>query len=91
MSEHRIRETIKELIVTSLDLQICPEDISDNEVIFGGGLGADSTATLEIIFAIEDEFQIEVADDELRVELFDSVDSLTEYVTQKLDLEPQTW
>jgi acyl carrier protein len=87
MSDHSLRETIKGLIVTALDLQIHPDEISDNEVIFGGGLGADSTATLEIIFAIEDEFQIEVSDEELRIELFDSVDSLTDYVSQKLESE----
>ena len=77
---------MKEVIVEALKLQVEPEEIPDDEVIFGGGIGADSTATLEIVFAIEEAFDIEVGDEELRVELFDSVNSLVEYVEQKLGM-----
>ena len=78
-----IRRRVKEVIVRALDLQVDPEEIPDDEVIFAGGIGADSTATLEVIFAIEEEFGIEVDDEDLRVELFDSVGTLAEYVKRK--------
>ena len=88
-NEH-INRRIKEVIVEALDLQVYPEEISDDESLFGGGMGLDSTATLEIIFAVEEAFDIEVDDEELRIELFDSVSTLTQYVEQKLvDLEPE--
>lgn len=77
---------VKEVIVKALDLRVEPEEIPDDETIFGGGIGADSTATLEIVFAVEEEFGIEVEDEDLRVELFDSVRSLTEYVRRKLGM-----
>jgi acyl carrier protein len=41
-------------------------------------------ATLEVVFALEAEFGIEVEDEELRVELFATVQSLVDYVGQKL-------
>lgn len=75
---------VKRLIVKALDLQVKPEEIPDDEAIFGGGLGLDSIATLEIVFAMEDEFGLEVEDDELQADLFDSVEALSKYVKRKL-------
>ena len=80
-----IRRGVKEVIVKALDLRVDPEEIPDDEVIFGGGIGADSTAALEIVFAIEEAFDIEVDDEELRVDLFNSVNSLSAYVKQMLE------
>ncbi|MCY3735346.1 MAG: acyl carrier protein [Gemmatimonadaceae bacterium] len=44
----------------------------------------DSIATLEIVFAMEEEFGLEVEDDELQAGLFDSVKALSKYVESKL-------
>ena len=64
----------------ALELQIEAEDIADNEVVFGGGLGADSTATFEVVFAVEETFEIEVGDEDLRADLLDSVSRPYSYV-----------
>ena len=80
-----IRRRVKEVIVKALDLRVDPEEIPDDEVIFGGGMGADSTAALEIVFGVEEAFDIEVDDEELRVDLFDSVSSLTAYIKRRLE------
>jgi acyl carrier protein len=79
-----VEDRVKQAIVRALDLEVTAAEIADDEVLFGGGLGADSVATLEIVFALEEEFGFAVDDDELRVELFDSVRSLVEYVEAKL-------
>ena len=79
-----IAERVKQLIVRSLGLEISPTELADDEILFGSGLGADSEATLEVVFALEAEFGIEVADEELRVELFATIQSLVDYVEQKL-------
>ena len=44
-----IRRRAKEVIVRALGLQVDPEEIPDDEAIFGDGIGADSTATLEAV------------------------------------------
>jgi acyl carrier protein len=79
-----ITQRVKEVVVQALKLNIDPDEIADDESLFGEGLGADSTATLEIIFALEEEFDFEADDEELRVELFDSVRTLSQYVTEKI-------
>lgn len=85
VDQREIRRRVKQAIVDALGLQIDPRVIPDDEVIFGGGMGADSTAALEVVFAIEEAFGIEVDDEELRVDLFDSVSSLTNYVQRRLE------
>ena len=84
IDDQKIRQRVKQAIVDALGLQIEPNTIPDDELIFGGGMGADSTAALEVVFAIEEAFRIEVDDEELRVDLFDSVSSLTAYVERRL-------
>lgn len=74
---------VKRVIVEALHLDVDPDEIPDDETIFGGGLGADSTAALEVLFAVEEEFGIEVEDEDLRVEMFDSVSTLKDYVLRK--------
>lgn len=78
----RITARVKEAIVQSLKLDIDPGEIDDDESLFEG-VGADSIAALEIVFALEEEFGIEVDDEDLRVELFDSVRAMTRYVAEK--------
>jgi len=40
---------------------------------------------LELVAAIEEVFGIEVTDEELRVELFESLQTLSEYVEEKVE------
>ncbi len=74
--EHRV----KQVIIRTLSLEVDAEEIDDEDALFGGGLGPNSMATIEIIVGLEEEFDIEVPDEELRVELFDSVQTMADYV-----------
>jgi len=42
-------------------------------------------ATIEIIVGLEEEFGLEVPDEDLRVELFDSVKTMADYVRTALE------
>ncbi|MYD59553.1 MAG: hypothetical protein F4W91_00775, partial [Gemmatimonadetes bacterium] len=64
-------------------------EIDDEDELFGGGLGINSMATIEIIVGLEEEFCIEVPDEELRVELFDSVQTMADYVRTVLQKVPE--
>lgn len=79
----RVATRVKILLVQVLQIDIDPEDIADDEPLFGDGLAADSMVALELVAAIEEAFGIEVTDDELRVELFESLRGLVEYVEGK--------
>ena len=74
--EHRV----KQVIIRTLSLEVDAEEIDDEDALFGGGLGLNSMATIEIIVGLEEEFGIEVPDEDLRVELFDSVQTIADYV-----------
>ena len=83
-----VTRRVKQALVQALGLDINPDEIDDNEPLFGEGLGADSIASLEIVFALEEEFGFEVDDEDLQVELFDSVRTLSQYIAEKLGEGP---
>lgn len=85
MEDHAIESEIKRIIVQVLELQIDPEEIGDEEILFGGGLGLDSIATLEIVVRLEEAFDIIVEDEELHTEMFESVRALSDYARSKID------
>ena len=87
MPKNKIEHRIKEKIVKALELDIEPSDIPDDEVLFGGELGLDSIAMLEILVAIEEEFEIEIEEDNFRVEEFSSIRQLAEYIDGVLQAE----
>ncbi len=40
---------VKQVLVSTLQIDVDPEDLPDDEVLFGEGLGASSIATLETL------------------------------------------
>lgn len=81
---------IKELIVNALELEdIKPEDIKDDEAIFGEGLGLDSIDALELGIALKKKFgikfSVENADNKKH---FASVNALAAYITKSAGTEP---
>ena len=82
--EHRV----KQVIIRTLSLEVDADEIDDEDELFGGGLGINSMATIEIIVGLEEEFGIEVPDEDLRVELFDSVQTMADYVRTVLQKVP---
>ena len=75
---------VRRVVVTALALAVSPDDLPLTEPLFGAGLMGDSIGALEIVFGLEREFRLQVGDDELGPELFESVASLVEYVDAKL-------
>jgi acyl carrier protein len=83
----RIEDEIKAIIVELLALDIDPDEIEDQEMLFGGGLGLDSVKTLEIVSRMEEYYQIEVRDADVTEELFSSIQSLAKYVRKVKRIE----
>ena len=78
-----ITRRVKQTLVQALELDIDPDEIDDDEPLFGEGFGADSITSLKIVFALEEEFGFEIDDEDLQVELFDSVRTLSRYIAEK--------
>jgi acyl carrier protein len=68
--------------VRSLDLAVDAEMIGDDQALFGRGLELDSIDTLELAIAIEEEFAVELTDD--NVEAMLSVNRLVDHIAAHL-------
>jgi len=76
---------IKLLIIDALGLEdISPEDIGDEQTLFGEGLGLDSVDALELGLAIQKKYGIKIdADAKDTLNHFTNVASLAAFVTAK--------
>ena len=63
MDTTALKARLKEQIIEFLNLtDLTPEDIKDDEELFGGGLGLDSIDSLELIVLLNREYGITIKD-----------------------------
>ena len=76
-------QTLKEQIIDALNLEeITPEDIDNNEPLFGAGLGLASIDALELIVILDRHYGIKLANPAEGKEIFKSVSSIADYVAK---------
>ena len=75
-----IEERVKKIVAEQLGVKV--EDIQ-NSASFVEDLGADSLDTVELVMALEEEFETEIPDDE--AEGITTVKLAIDYVTRNLD------
>lgn len=72
-----LKGQIKRMMVENLMLKISPEEIGDDQPLFGsGGLGLDSVDALQLVVALEKNFGIKIQDAELARSILQSVNSI---------------
>ncbi len=74
-----VEERVKKIVVEQLDVS---EDAVTNEASFVDDLGADSLDTVELVMALEEEFECEIPDDE--AEKIGTVQQAIDYVSAHL-------
>jgi acyl carrier protein len=78
----KLIQDLKEEIIEALNLEdMEPEDIDENEALFGDGLGLDSIDALELIVLLEKNYGIKIEDPKQGKDIFHSVKSMAEYIT----------
>lgn len=82
-----LKDEIKNLIISTLDLEeISADDIKNEEPLFGEGLGLDSIDALELGMALKRKYNITLdSDKEKNKEHFYSIDTLSEFVRSKIN------
>ena len=79
-------DEIKQLIVTALHIEgIEAASITDDQQLFGGGLGLDSVDALELIVALEKKYGIRIEADDVDRAAFKSVKTLAQMVAGQLE------
>jgi len=82
---HQLVDRVKHLLVDRLDTVVEAGMIADDEPLFGRGLELDSIDTLELVVAVQEEFGVEVTDD--NVEALLSVSHLTDHIAARLEAQ----
>jgi acyl carrier protein len=72
---------LKNEIIKVLNLEgVKPEDINNDDELFGKGLGLDSIDALELIVMLEKNYGIKLTDPAQGKEIFKSIRVMAEYV-----------
>lgn len=77
-------DSVREVLIDTLELQQEPEDLQPTTVLFGALPELDSFGVVALVAAIEDKFDITIDDDEFGADLFETLRSLTDFVSTKL-------
>ncbi|MDP6523653.1 MAG: acyl carrier protein [Kiritimatiellia bacterium] len=83
MSEESIESRLKKMIVERLFMKISPDEIEDEKSLINV-YGVDSVSLLELVVGIEEEFGIEVEDEDFDVRSFETVAALSAFVQRKM-------
>ncbi|MDA3971316.1 MAG: phosphopantetheine-binding protein [Desulfobulbaceae bacterium] len=85
MVDRTLIDELKQLVVTALRIEdFDPRDIKDDEPLFGDeGLGLDSVDALELVVHIEQQYGIQIEDEEVGRTAFASITALAEFIAAK--------
>lgn len=78
-----LRRQIKEMMVERLRLKIDPSEITDDQPLFGDGLGLDSIDVLEIVAGLEKDFGVTIQSQEEGERVLQNVESIARFLVER--------
>ncbi len=83
MEKAELKQTLKKQIIEFLNLtSLKPDDIKDDEPLFGEGLGLDSIDSLELIVLLNREYGILIKDPKEGRKVLVDVNTMVDYIEQ---------
>ncbi len=80
-----LKEKLKTLLVQELNIEdLTPEDIEDDDLLFGEKLGLDSIDAVEIVFFVEQHFGIAMKDMKEARPALQSVETLAAFIEVRI-------
>lgn len=81
MENEELKRTLKTQIIKYLNLmEITPDDIKDDQILFGEELGLDSIDSVELIVLLEREYGIKIQDPKEGRKILVDVNTMVEYI-----------
>lgn len=81
MEKEELKQQLKVQIIQFLNLtELTPEDIKDDEPLFGEGLGLDSIDSLELIVLLKKEYGINIQDPKEGRKILVDVNTMADYI-----------
>jgi acyl carrier protein len=71
-------ERLKLALIESLDLPLAPDEIDEDEPLFGIGLGLDSIDALQLVLGVEATFEVTLPPDDLMI--YRSINTLADHM-----------
>ncbi len=83
METVQLKQQLKKQIVEFLNLiNVKPEDIKDDEPLFGTGLGLDSIDSIELIVLLNREYGITIQDPKDGRKVLVDINTMADYIEQ---------
>ena len=81
METAELKQQLKKQIVEFLNLiSVNPEDIKDDEPLFGSGLGLDSIDSIELIVLLSREYGVTIQDPKEGRKILVDINTMADYV-----------
>ena len=81
METAALKQQVKEQIIQFLNLTtVKPEDIKDDEPLFGEGLGLDSIDSIELIVLLSREYGITIQDPKEGRKILTDINTMVSYI-----------
>lgn len=78
-----LKQDIRRLMVENLMLQISPDEIADEQPLFGpGSVGLDSVDALQLVVALDKNYGLKIADPGTARQILQSVNTIADAVIQ---------
>ena len=85
ITANEIETRVKKIVVEQLGVK---EEEVANDSSFVDDLGADSLDTVELVMALEEEFETEIPDE--HAEKIITIKDAVKYITERMDKEPKS-
>ena len=77
-------ENVKAVVVATLDIKDRAGDLVPESELLGSLPELDSVAVVELVVALQDRFGIEIEDDEVTGDIFETLGQLTAFINSKV-------